>query len=312
MIGEIFLLFLGGFFIYAGAEGLVWGGSKLAIRFHVAPIVIGLSVVAFGTSLPEFTVSLYSTLHDVPDIAIGNIIGSNIANVGLILATAAIIFPISVKYGEIRQDVLIVIFITVLFIVLSMDGALSRIDGGILVTAIVLYLWRLATSQKVDTDTDDKVEHPLWHFIGALVLGLGLLVLGTTLFTDSAIKIARFYHVPELVIGATIVAVGTSLPELATSLVAAFHRQSGIVLGNILGSNVFNLLAVLGIITIVQPITVAPAAIAIQMPLMLVLTAVLIPALKWQGGVTRGMGMALLLVYISFTIYVYMNGGSSS
>ncbi|MCH8328568.1 MAG: hypothetical protein IID15_08625, partial [Candidatus Marinimicrobia bacterium] len=156
MMMHLLQLLLGGAFIYVGAEGLVWGGSKLAHRLHVSPIVIGLSVVAFGTSLPEFTVSLYSVFNDVQDIAIGNITGSNIANIALILAVSAIIFPISCRFSEIRKDLYVVILVTVLFMLLAMDGLLSRTDGGILVAGMVAYLYRLVKSKRVATVISDN------------------------------------------------------------------------------------------------------------------------------------------------------------
>ena len=307
MMGHLLLLFLGGAFIYVGAEGLVWGGSKLAHRFKVSPIVVGLSVVAFGTSLPEFTVSLYSVFHDVQDIAIGNITGSNIANIALILALSAIIFPISSPYAEVRKDLYVVILITALFMLLAMDGLLSRVDGGLLVAGMAAYLYRLVKSSRVETEISAD-RFGLSHYSAALIIGLAILVWGTTIFTNSAIYIAQLFHVPELVIGATIVAVGTSLPELATSLVAAFRKESGIVLGNILGSNVFNLMAVLGVIPLIKPVTVARDAIIIQMPLMLALLVLLIPILKYSGGVSRGVGLFLLAIYVAFTIYIYGRG----
>ena len=302
----IILLLAGMLLIYLGAEGLVWGGSQMALKLRIAPIVIGLSVVAFGTSLPEFTVSLYSVLHGVNDIALGNIIGSNIANVSLILASSAVIFPVAVSYLKVRQDILLVIGITILFIALGLDGRLSRLDGGVLAVGICLYLYRLARSPTITGDAG-PTQHPGGpaRFIAALLSGLGALVVGTFLFTDSAVAIARYYHVSDLVIGATIVALGTSLPELATSMVAAFRKQSEIVLGNILGSNVFNLLAVMGIIPLVQPIDVPPNALYIQMPLMLGLTVLLLPMIKYQQGVKRYSGLMLLAVYAAFTIYMF-------
>ena len=307
MLTDVIWLFIGGGLIYVGAEWLVWGGSRLARKFNVSPIVIGLSVVAFGTSLPEFTVSLYSAINDVQDIAIGNILGSNIANVALILASSALIFPVAARYSEVREDVLLVIGITVFFVLLAVDGTLSRVDGILMSAGMVYYLWRLVTSKRVETEIADGT-HNLSRYAGALVAGLVLLVWGTSRFTESAIDIARMFGIPELVIGATIVAVGTSLPELATSMVAAFRKQSGIVLGNILGSNVFNLLAVLGIISVYKPMEVPRQAIIVQIPLMLLLTVILLPALKYQGGIKRALAISLLLVYVAFTLFVYMNG----
>ena len=310
MILNSMLLIVGAVCIYLGAEGLVWGGSRLASHLRVAPIVIGLSVVAFGTSMPEFSVSLYSVLHDVPDIAVGNIIGSNIANVALILAASAVIFPVAANYSRLRNDILIVIGVTVLFIGLSLDGELNRSDGIILLAGILLYIYRLIKTPLLSPEsiTVSTGKRPV-HFIMALLLGLVVLLIGAQIFTNSAVTIARFFDVPELVIGATIVAIGTSIPELATSMIAAFRKHSGIVLGNILGSNVFNLMAVMGIVPLIKPIQIPANAVLIQMPLMLVLTIALLPMIRFQGGVKRSAGIILLGVYAVFTVYMYRGGG---
>ncbi len=296
--------------IYLGAEGLVWGGSRLATRFRVPPIVIGLSVVAFGTSLPEFTVSIYSVLSGVQDIAIGNVVGSNIANVALILASSVVIFPIVANYNEIRADLWIVVAITVFFIMLSLDGSLGRVDGALLVIGIVLYLWRLSRIRTLTPELAPKEKGKrLSTYLAGIVGGLIVLALGTHLFIDAAVKLARTIGISELVIGVTIVAVGTSLPELATSLVAAFRKQTGIVLGNILGSNVFNLMVVMGVIPIFKPIMVPTHSLLIQMPIMLALMLVLVPVLKYQQGIKRWMGIVLLGIYVAFTVCMYyMNG----
>jgi len=306
MIVLALLLLAGIGMIYLGAEGLVWGGSRAAVRFRVPPIVIGLSVVAFGTSLPEFTVSLYSVLSGVQDIAIGNVVGSNIANVALILATSAVIFPVIANYKVVRPEILIVIAITIFFMALSQDGSLGRIDGTLLVIGIILYLWRLSRIRTLTPELTpkEKGKH-LSIYLASIVGGLIVLALGTHLFINAAVKLARAIGISELVIGVTIVAVGTSLPELAASLVAAFRKQSGIVLGNILGSNVFNLMFVLGVIPIFNPIEVPAQSRLIQMPIMLGTTLILLPVLKYQKGIKRGAGVVLLGVYIVFTVCMY-------
>ncbi len=306
MIVLALLLLAGIGMIYLGAEGLVWGGSRVAVRLRVPPIVIGLSVVAFGTSLPEFTVSLYSVFNGMQDIAIGNVVGSNIANVALILGASAVIFPIVANYDKVRTDLLIVIAITVFFIVLSLDGSLGRVDGVLLVIGIILYLWRLSRIRTLTPELAPKEKGKrLFTYLAGIVGGLIVLALGTHLFITAAVKLARTIGISELVIGATIVAVGTSLPELATSLVAAFRKQTGIVLGNILGSNVFNLMVVMGIIPIFNPIIVPAQSRLIQMPIMLGVTLILLPVLKYQQGIKRGAGVVLLGVYVVFTVCMY-------
>jgi len=306
MIVLALLLLAGIGMIYLGAEGLVWGGSRAAVRFRVPPIVIGLSVVAFGTSLPEFTVSIYSVFSGVQDIAVGNVVGSNIANVALILATSAVIFPVIANYSVVRPEILIVIAITAFFIVLSLDGSLGRIDGALLVIGIILYLWRLSRIRTLTPELAPKEKgKPLSAYVAGIVVGLAVLALGAYLFTNAAVKLARIIGISELVIGATIVAIGTSLPELATSLVAAFRKQSGIVLGNIMGSNVFNLMVVMGVIPILKPVMVPAQSLLIQMPIMLGLTLVLLPVLKHQQGIKRGAGVVLLGVYVAFIVCMY-------
>lgn len=306
MIFTIIILIIGMVFIYLGAEGLVWGGTGIATKLRISPMVIGLTVVAFGTSLPEFTVSLYSVLNGVNDIALGNIVGSNIANVALILAAAAIVFPIAVDFKIIRNDLYIVIAISILFLALSVDGSISRIDGIILVLGLIIYLIRLVRRPTVAHELDfDKSKGNIIVFGLAVTIGLLALILGTQLFIESAVKIARTLGMSELVIGLTIVAIGTSLPELATSMVAAFHKHSEIVLGNIMGSNVFNLMAVMGVVPMFKAVNVPAQVIYIQLPLMLGLTIILFPILKLGNGVKRSAGVVLLAVYIVFTVYLY-------
>ena len=307
MIRALPELLLGIAMLYVGAEGLVKGGTRLALRLQVAPIVIGLTVIAFGTSLPEFTVSLYAVLQDAEAIAVGNVVGSNVANVSLILASSAVIFPVAAVYAKVRVDLLILIGITLAFIGLGLDGQFSRVDGALMTTGLVLYIWRLARSPtaapEVPTDAPAGRVVPLLLMI---VAGLVILVLGTHFFIEAAVTMARIFGLSELVIGATIVAVGTSLPELATSLVAALRKHSEIVLGNIMGSNVFNMIAVLGIIPLIEPIPVPAQARYFQMPFMLAMTLVLLPLLKYGGGVRRGAGIALLVVYVVFLVGTFV------
>ncbi|MCH7497835.1 MAG: calcium/sodium antiporter [Candidatus Marinimicrobia bacterium] len=303
MILLLSMLVVGGVMLYLGAEGLVWGGMRLALRLRVAPLVIGLTVVAFGTSLPEFTVSLYAVMQEAEGIAVGNVVGSNIANVSLILATSAIVFPVAVNFRAVRADLLILIGLTVVFIALCLDGELSRLDGALLTAGIIAYLWRLAKSPTIAPDVSAaKPTQSVQRMLLAVVAGLAILALGTHLFIGAAVELARMFGLSELVIGATIVAVGTSLPELATSMVAALHKQTEIVLGNILGSNVFNMIAVLGIIPLFKPIPVPAQAITFHMPVMLGLTVVLLPLLRFGGGIRRSAGWALLAVYVAFIV----------
>jgi cation:H+ antiporter len=310
MILSALFLIIGIVLLYLGAEGLVWGGSRLAARLRVAPMVIGLSVVAFGTSLPEFTVSLYAVITHSQDIAVGNVVGSNVANVALILAASAVVFPVVCHFATVRDDLLIVIGITMAFLGFSFDGQLSRFDGGLMTAGIILYIFRLTRSPAIPTEVEiPDPDGRIIKFLAGIIVGLTTLAIGTHLFITSAVTIADYFGIPELVIGATIVAIGTSLPELATSLVAAFRKQSEIVLGNILGSNVFNLIAVLGIIPLIKPLDVPAQSRLVQMPLMFALTLVLLPLLKYHGGIRRSVGVVLLVVYTIFIIYMYISNG---
>jgi cation:H+ antiporter len=255
-----FLLFFGGLaLLVAGAELLVKGASRLAASFGISPFVIGLTVVAFGTSSPELAVSFGSAFAGDADIAIGNVVGSNIFNVLFILGISALIVPLVVKSQLVRFDVPIMIGASVLLLVLGLDGALGRLDGIVLFALIVLYVVALIRKSRRETSEDDSGLRPGVRaeddtapvnlvFIAA---GLGMLVFGSDLLLQAAVTAAEAFGVSELVIGLTLVAAGTSLPEVATSIMAAIRGERDIAVGNVVGSNIFNILAVLGLSSIV-------------------------------------------------------------
>ena len=260
------LLFLlaGLVLLYFGAEGLVRGSSSIALRLGISPLLIGLTVVAFGTSAPELVVSLKAALMGQGDISVGNVVGSNICNIGLILAFSALIVPIKVASQIVRVDTPIMIAVTGLALVLLYDGMLSRLEGIFLFSLLVVYIIfsiLLAKKKPADALSAEFSEEIKMSKKGlvldlAMVIGgLVMLVFGARFLVDSAIEIARSIGLSEAVIGLTIVAIGTSLPEFATSLVAALKKEADIAVGNVVGSNIFNILGILGISAVVTPLS---------------------------------------------------------
>jgi cation:H+ antiporter len=260
------LLFLlaGLVLLYFGAEGLVRGSSSIALRLGVSPLLIGLTVVAFGTSAPELVVSLKAALMGQGDISVGNVVGSNICNIGLILGFCALIVPIKVASQIVRVDTPIMIAVTGLALVLLYDGMLSRLEGIFLFSLLVVYIIfsiLLAKKKPADALSSEFSEEIKMSKKGlvldlAMVIGgLVMLVFGARFLVDSAIEIARSIGLSEAVIGLTIVAIGTSLPEFATSLVAALKKEADIAVGNVVGSNIFNILGILGISAVVTPLS---------------------------------------------------------
>lgn len=238
-----------------GADRLTEGASSLARRFGVPEIVIGLTIVACGTSMPEFFVSLMSALNDTPDMAVGNVVGSNIMNSMLIVGCAAVAAPLVISRSTVKKDIPFAVGASLLLILLSLDSTVGRIDGIILLVGFIGFmaytLWQ-AKGSKAEADT--VKQQNIWLSACYILLGLAGLVFGSNLFVDSASSVASSLGVSESVIGLTIVAGGTSLPELATSVVAARKGQSAIAIGNVIGSNVFNILLILGATAAISPL----------------------------------------------------------
>ncbi len=303
------LAIVGGFLILTfGAEALVRGASAVALRLGIAPLVIGLTIVAFGTSAPELAVSLKSALAGNSGIALGNVIGSNIANIGLILALTALIRPIKVQSQMVKRDIPLMIAASVLFWFMLFDGELSFVDGLILVIALISYLVFSYISSKnsnEEIDVDTTPQNPLLSTV-LIVVGIGMLVGGGILFVDGAVDLAKAFGVSEVVIGLTIVAIGTSMPELVTSVVAALKGESDIAIGNIVGSNLFNILAILGITSLIQPVSSAGLQ-SFDFAVMLALAVVLLP-FAWTGlRIGRREGGVLLASYLAYISYLVIN-----
>ncbi|MDX1622428.1 MAG: calcium/sodium antiporter [Gemmatimonadota bacterium] len=314
------LLFLAGLlFLIVGAEALVRGASRLAALFGISPLVIGLTVVAFGTSSPELAVSIESALSGQGSIAMGNVVGSNIFNVLFILGLSAMIVPLVASRQLVRLDVPLMIALSVVLLILSLDASLSRADGLALFTGLVLYTSfsihrsrREAAGVKREYAREFGFEGEGWsRWIGNPLLilgGLALLLIGSNWLVDSAESLARYLGVSELVIGLTIVAAGTSLPEVVTSIVAAIRGERDIAVGNVVGSNLFNIMGVLGVAATVSPTGIAvPAAITrFDMPVMIAVAVACLPLFFTGGVISRKEGALLLGYYGAYTLYLVL------
>lgn len=315
----VMLLLLGLALLLVGAEMLVRGASRLALATGMSPLVIGLTVVAFGTSTPELAVSIGAANSGAPDIALGNVVGSNITNVLLILGVSALIAPLIVARQLIRVDVPIMVGVSVLALVLALDGGIGRVDGAILAALLVGYTLlqvRLGRSDPAAGDTAlDTVDGPprgtrAWVMNVALVGGgLALLILGANWLVDSATLIARQFGLSELVIGLTVVAVGTSMPEIATSIIATIRGQRDLAVGNVVGSNIFNLLGVLGLAAVISPtgIPVSPAAVNFDIPVMIATAVACLPIFFTGHSIQRWEGAVFLGYYVAYTVYLLLD-----
>ncbi|WP_299823026.1 calcium/sodium antiporter [uncultured Jannaschia sp.] len=290
---------LGGLFL--GGEALVRGAIGAAQRLAISPLLIGLTVVGFGTSTPELLVSVDAALRGVPDISIGNIVGSNIGNILLIVGVAALIWPIRVSGGTLRRDTAVMMAAALALVPLFWLGEMGRSSGALLVLGLTGYLvWAYRQPGEGATGDDTAEGMPAGRALLWIIGGLLALIVGARLLVDGAVTIARDFGISEAFIGLTVVAIGTSLPELATSLVAALRRQSEIAIGNIVGSNIFNVLGILGLTAIIAPIPVAPRFLAFDLPVMLTASAGLTALLLLRPRIGRPVGAALLVAYAAY------------
>ncbi|SPF78505.1 calcium/sodium antiporter [Pseudoprimorskyibacter insulae] len=284
--------------LFLGGEALVRGAIAIAARLCLPPLLIGLTVVGFGTSMPEMLVSVDAAMKGVPDIAVGNIVGSNIGNILLIVGVSALIWPIRVAAGTLGRDTTVMMLATLALIVPFWAGSIGFIYGVALLSGLVAYLiWAYRSSDSEAAEDVEITIMPLWRAGLWVAGGLLALMFGARFLVDGAVNIARAHGVSEAYIGLTIVAIGTSLPELATSLVAALRRQSEIAIGNIVGSNIFNILGILGVTAILSPIPVANRFLRFDLPVLIVVTATLTALLLTRPTIGRKTGMALLTGY---------------
>lgn len=316
MSSPLLLFVLGGVLLVGGAELLVRGASRLAVAAGITPLVVGLTVVAFGTSAPEMAVTVGSAAAGQVEVALGNVVGSNIFNVLFILGLSALIAPLVVASQLIRFDVPLLIGVSVLVVLMALDGGIGRVDGTVLVAGIVGYTVFLVRQSRretaaVATEYDVAFGAPPARVrplvdVAAVLVGLGLLVLGARWLVEAAVTTATALGVSELVIGLTIVAAGTSLPEVATSVLATLRGERDIAVGNVVGSCLFNLLAVLGLGSIVAPdgIPVVGGALTFDLPVMVAVAIAALPVFLTGHTIARWEGVVFLGYYAAYTLYL--------
>lgn len=314
MIKAIIVLLIGFLLLVKGADWFVEGASSIAKKIKIPSFVIGLTIVAFGTSAPELAVSVTAALKGSNDIAIGNVVGSNIFNTLVVLGMSAAIMPIIVEKGMIKRDYPMSIFVSLLLGVLAMDTILwkkpgmqiGRGDGIILLLVFAVYMFMTVKAGIQNRIEDEPVEElSLWKSILIAVLGLAGIVLGGDWSVDGAKEIARILGMSEALIGLTIVAIGTSLPELVTSIVAARKGENDIAVGNVIGSNIFNILLILGVSSVIHPMDVSQTYLYDIGMLILTMLAVYLPIAKTKK-VGRGTGIVMVLCYVVYTGYLIL------
>ena len=310
---SILLILIGLVGLYFGGELLVRYASALARRLGLSPLVIGLTVVAFGTSAPELAATLTAALRGTPGIALGNVVGSNIANIGLVLALAALIAPIRATTPFLRREMPFMILVGVVLFPLLWDGRIGALEGVFLVLALVAYLlWLFRRGEPVGSGGEPEAEGnsapltPLWVCGMGILGGLVGLVLGAQALVSGAVTIASALGVPERVIGLTLVAVGTSLPELASSLIAALKREGDLILGNVVGSNIFNVLAILGVSSLVAPLSVPLESVSTDLLVMLGFSLAVVPFLATGLRLVRWEGAVLGVFYFAYIGWLFL------
>mgnify|MGYP001552856495 FL=1 len=316
MLGNILLVIAGLVLLTWGADRFVHGAASAARNFGIAPLLIGLTVVAFATSAPEILVSVVAATQKEPGLAIGNALGSNIVNVGLVLGITAMIRPIKLESATLRREMSALLAVSLLTVSLFLDSYLSRIDGVVMLTGLVIvmvWLVRLGIRSSVndpikrDFEAEIPTDVSMSMALVWLAIGLGALLLGADLLVDGAIGVAKLLGVSEVVIGILVVALGTSLPELAVSLASALKGEYGLAIGNIVGSNIFNLLAVIGVAAAIEPAALAPTVLSLHVFVMVAFTLVLFAMTYDYDGKTdlsRMEGSALLAAIVAYYAYV--------
>lgn len=308
----IFLVGLG--VLYLGAEWLVNGAANLALRYGIRPIVVGITVVALGTSMPEFVVNFFAAFEGEDSLALGNIVGSNICNVGLILGMSAMVLPLVVSPSTLKKEYPLMVAVLVLFYVLALDGLISKGDGILLVgglIAFLVYVFLDARRQRGDSAKKhrdesgyDHVETPAGRKIVFLVGGIIFLAAGARAMVYAAVNVAEMLEIDPVVVGLTVVAVGTSLPELAASVVSAIRQEADISVGNVLGSNMLNVLFVVGLVALIRPLRVDPVSLEIHFPVMIFFAVVLLPLAWTQFRITRVEGGFLVAGFVSYMVFL--------
>ena len=299
-----------------GADRFVYGAAATATNLGVAPLLIGLTIVAFATSAPEILVSILAASRGEPDLAVGNAIGSNIANIGLVLGAVAVVHPIELKSATLRREMPALLAVSLLTVALFLDSYLSTVDGLVLLTGLVIvmvWLTRLGMKSAANDPIAAEYEAEIPHDVSMpmaltwLLIGLIILLIGADLLVKGAIDIARTLGVTEVVIGITLVAVATSLPELAVTIVSALKGEYGLAIGNIVGSNIFNLLAVIGAASVIEPAALPQSVLSLHIFVMVAFTLVMFAMsydYEGKGQISRVEGFALVIAYIGYIAYV--------
>lgn len=310
MILNVLFILVGIVLVLWGADRLTDGAVAVAEKMKMPQIVIGLTIVAMGTSMPEFCVSLVSALKGTTDLAVGNIVGSNIFNTLLIVGVSAWVAPMTILKSTVRKDIPFALFASVILLIMCLDGNISRLDAGILFVLFLVFMYVTLkgaktkendTTAKTDSIEDNKKPMAAWLSIVWIIVGLACLIGGSNLFAEGATKVAEHIGVSEAVIGLTIVAGGTSLPELATSVVSARKGNSGIAIGNVLGSNVFNILAILGVTGVITPMHLQGITM-LDLSMMVVSTLLVWLFSFTKYKIARWEGVVLTIVFIGYMV----------
>ncbi|UCC94745.1 MAG: calcium/sodium antiporter [Candidatus Omnitrophota bacterium] len=314
----VVVFLVGLFFLIVSSDWLIQSSVKLSVLFRLTPLFIGLVVVAFGTSAPEAGVGIIAAIKNQEAIALGNIVGSNIANVGLILGLCALVFPLRVDRSIFRRELPIMIFASILLYVLSLDSSISRLDGAVFIVCFVIFLFLSYKGAKKSFDAGE-IEHFKFNKICQKInsrlmiftltaLSLCGVVLGAHLMVKGGVTLAKNFGISSWIIGITVFAVGTSLPELVASLAASFKKVPSISVGNIVGSNIFNILFVLGIVSIIRPIILPPSALKFELPAMLFFSFILFTVMRTKYKITRWEGLGMFLGYLIFIAFLLSRG----
>jgi cation:H+ antiporter len=317
MVLYVFLFFLGLLVLYLGAEGLVQGASSIALQYGIRPVIVGLTVVALGTSMPEFLVNFFALLSGESTLAIGNIIGSNISNVALILGACAMTLPLAVAPEVLKREYPVMLGVMVLFYACALDGVIGTWDGVLMVLillglgAYVFYDARRTTTATIlesmegevdSTDPELSTTAKSVYVLG----GMGGLALGAHLMVDNAVAIADLLGIDHVVIGLTVVAIGTSLPELAASMVGTLKQEAGMTVGNVMGSNLLNVLFVVGTLSIAEPISVDAHTLRLHFPVMLGFCVLVVPLTWTDHEISRGEGALMVACFAGYMVYLYL------
>ena len=319
MLIAITQLIAGFLLLVWGADRLVAGASAFARNMGVSPLIIGLTIIGFGTSAPELVVSAVATLKGNAGLAVGNAIGSNIANIGLVLGVTAMIYPLRMESTALKREYPMLLLIMLVCFLLALDGRYGRLEGLLLLgalVAVVIWIIRIGLhrplSDPLAEEFDAEIPRDIPTRVALVWLAVGLVVLpvSSIFLVEGAITIARYLNVTDTVIGLTIVALGTSLPELATAITAALHREDDLAIGNIIGSNIFNLLGVLGIAAVLKPVDLLPIILARDFPAMFLITGALYlmaSDFRGPGRIGRRSGAVLLALFIGYFIMVWVS-----